>query len=91
MIKTRYWIIAIALLTIILAIIAFFTLNQHLDTPTAEIYVDGECVRSVDLNEADDYTFEIKTQYGKNIIHVKNGQICVEEADCPDRVCVDYG
>lgn len=58
----------------------------------ANIYLDGECIRSVDLSavrEAE--TFTVTCEEGVNTILIEPGRICVSEADCPDRVCVVSG
>lgn len=55
----------------------------------ALITVDGKAFREVDLlNEQD---FIIKTEYGSNSISVKGGNIYVEDASCPDKLCVRHG
>lgn len=33
---------------------------------------------------------EIITEYGKNILVIKNGQVSITDADCPDLVCVKH-
>lgn len=33
---------------------------------------------------------EIITEYGKNILVIKNGQVSISDADCPDLVCVKH-
>ncbi len=33
---------------------------------------------------------EIVTEYGKNILVIKNGQVSITDADCPDLVCVKH-
>ena len=54
----------------------------------ALIEVDGaECAR-VDLSK--DTVFTITTSDGTNTIQVKNHEISVDSADCPDKICVNH-
>lgn len=77
--------VAVAVLTVIgLA----FTLNYKVKDSAAYIYLNGEVIRKIKLHEDDNYTFEIKTEYGSNTIVVKDGKIGVLDADCPDKICV---
>lgn len=58
----------------------------------AYIYSEGELIRTIDLDEVEEeYTFEVNTHNGKNVITVKKGSIGVTESDCPDGLCVDMG
>ncbi len=58
--------------------------------PVACIYSDGELIRTIELNENDDYSFEVISENGgSNTICVKGGKISVSHADCPDKICVN--
>lgn len=58
----------------------------------ANIYLDGECVRSVDLSAVkEEEAFTVACDEGVNTILAAPGRICVSEADCPDQVCVASG
>ncbi len=52
----------------------------------AVVYVDGEVWGRYRLDE--DKTVEIETEYGHNVLIIKDGKADVTEADCPDRTCV---
>lgn len=58
-----------------------------------EIVQDGTVIRTVDLANAPDETFRIKSADGEsyNIICIRDGTICVSEAGCPDKICVRSG
>ncbi len=60
-----------------------------LPNPAAEIYQDGKLIKSVSLSE--DTEFIVECDSGYNKIKVEDGKICVEEADCPDKICVRQG
>ena len=51
--------------------------------------VDGEQVDTLGLSE--DQSVRIDTQYGSNLITVKNGSVFVSEADCPGKDCISLG
>ena len=68
----------------------FIILSKSLSKITAEIYVDGHLERTIDdLNTGS--SFEISTEYGKNTICVKDGNIWVEFSDCKNQTCVHFG
>lgn len=58
----------------------------------AGVFVDGELVKVIDLDRAEDgYELEITGPAGTNVITVRGGEIFVSRADCPDQICVDHG
>lgn len=88
-IKTRYLVIAAAA---ILAVSAFASIRMLTHThggSFATVYVDGEAVRTLSLDEPGE--FEIETKYGTNTVCVRDGGVCVSDADCPDKLCVRMG
>ena len=52
---------------------------------SVSISVNGELYRSVPLNE--DTEILIETEYGKNTVVIKNGEVYITDADCPDKLC----
>ncbi len=52
---------------------------------TVTIAVDGEFYRSVPLSENTEIL--VDNGYGKNTVIVKNGEVYVTDADCPDKLC----
>ena len=88
-IKTRYLVAATAVILAVCTAGTVWALTHFAPGTIAEIYVDGEVVRTVDLRQSD--SFNIETKYGLNSILIEDGQICVADADCPDKVCVDMG
>lgn len=94
MIKTRYWIIGILAVLAVCIIALFFIYGNDADGENlrAEIYLDGECIETIDLSQVTEpYSFTVKGRVGENIISVEPDRICVSEADCPDQVCVHQG
>ena len=83
--KTKYWIIAFAVLACLCAG-AVFLMGRGPESAQAEIWSDGELVRTVRLDE--DQQFSVG---GHNTVTVKDGKIAVTEADCPDGLCMKRG
>lgn len=63
--------------------------NIKRENPIAEIRLNGVIIREVPLSE--DCEFVVECGTGTNTITVRNGEICVSAADCPDKVCVHTG
>ena len=76
-----------ALLVYIHAVYSGSTGGLH----TAVIKVGGSTVRTIDLSTATDEEFTVESGGGYNLICVKNGEIFVKEASCPDKICVEHG
>lgn len=90
--KNKTWAaIFLAALAVLAGIIAF----QRRDTGAhmARVYQDGVCIWSMDLSAVrEPYSFTVTDGAGhENRILVEPGRICVEEANCPDQVCVETG
>lgn len=52
------------------------------------VYVDGKVFAEYDLNE--DNVYEIDTEYGKNVITIKDSRVSVSSADCSNQICVNH-
>lgn len=79
--------IAISALSIIL-LIPGLSSNKAL---TATITIDGEVVETIDLNKATGFR-EIRLKSNPEVrVRVENGRICVIEAECSDKLCVNCG
>lgn len=89
--STKFWIVAVSALFAVSAVAAYLLMNSFAGGTTANIYLDGECVRSIDLSSVtEDFEFTVTGGY-ENTIRVSAGKICVAHADCPDKVCVSQG
>ncbi len=77
-------IIIIALLAVFL--FGFKNLLDNDSTKVAVISINGEIYKTLQMNN--DQQITIFTEYGYNIVQIKNGQASVIEADCPDKICV---
>lgn len=83
------WIILFLVLAIISVLIIFIMKSVKTTGKTAKIYSNNRLVRTVSLNNDDEFT--IKNGKNYNIIRVRNGKISVCEADCKNQICVDQG
>ena len=55
----------------------------------AKIYYSGKLYKTIDLSEVkSEYTIDID---GKNTVLVSHGEICMHDANCPDKLCVKQG
>lgn len=55
----------------------------------AEIYLDGELLRTIDL---DSLTEPVEIPVGEgNIVQAEPGRVRMLSADCPDKLCVHMG
>ena len=87
--KTRTWIILLAAALIVCAGLSVWLLMPGQEVRTAEIWLDGELYRTVDLDENQE--FQVRSERGTNTVTVKDGKIAVTAADCPDHYCMDRG
>jgi hypothetical protein len=90
--KTRTWAALIAALLALFGALALWLSGRSAAGQVANNYVDGVCVRSVDLSQVrEPETYTVETEGGQNVIQFEPGCIRVQEADCPDQVCVQAG
>ena len=59
------------------------------DENVAVISVNGKEYETVSLDV--DRDFIVNTEYGENKIEIKDGNIRVLSADCPDKLCIRHG
>lgn len=89
---TWVWIVILAMIVAVCGIAWFLTNRTDDNLTVAKIYVDGELVREIDLEQLLEETeFTIETDGGTNVIRARHGAICMAEADCPDQTCVKQG
>ena len=82
------------LIVIILAIAAVgFTVNYYIQKKPAaqlEITVDGKVIELLDLNKDTEMTIG-GWNGGTNHLIIQDGMAWVDEATCPDKVCIHQG
>lgn len=79
------------LLPMLLALVsAFFVFSQTYNPSEkiAQITVDGKTVRELSLGEDCELDLSLPAE---NIIVVRDGRVCVKDADCKDKTCEKTG
>ena len=71
-----------------LAIMLCFLSGNQTSSGQAEIFLNGESIKTVDLTQ--DQTFVISDRYS-NVITVTDGVISITQSDCPGQDCVHSG
>ena len=79
----------ICIILVIIFIAVFIGLRNSFaeKTNTVEIIQDGNIIYTLDLNKSKDELIQVEFQGHKNIIQIKDKQISIIEADCPDKTC----
>lgn len=89
--KNRKILIAVGLIFFVSVCLSVYIL-RHSDRQTVEIVHDGAVLYTFDLNRAEDQEIRVTSaDGGYNLIVIKDGTICISEADCPDQTCVKMG
>lgn len=90
--KKYKWDFIVVFILIIIAFASWILLNNFTDKKQGnrvEVYVDNQLKHTYALETDGEY--EIGDNSNKNIIVVKDKQVYMKEADCPDRICVRQG
>ena len=88
--KTRYWIIALALVLIFSTGGGIYQMNINQNAAFANIISDGEIMKTVSLHMDQEFTVTAPNG-GENTITVQDGKIAVTAATCPDHYCMQRG
>ena len=86
--KTKYWIFVLSgILALCIALSVAFLRSG--EAQYAQVFSDGKLVATLSL--AVDQEKTIESEYGINVVTVKDGKIAVTHADCPDGYCMKRG
>ena len=61
------------------------------DSSTVIISQDGKELYRLDLSREKDRLIETEYEGRKNVIEIKDGNISMKSADCPDHICIKTG
>ena len=87
-VKTKYWIwLLVGVVVICLALSALLFAGG--DADFAQVYSDGKLLYTLDLRIDQQKT--VQSEYGINVITVRDSEIAVTQADCPDGYCMKRG
>ena len=83
--------ILFACIVIVLSLVMLLAVNRYYGQEGDHliIRIDGKVYGRYPLEK--DQEIRIQTEYGSNMICVKDGAVYMKEADCPDRYCVRQG
>ena len=88
--KTKTWILLLALLLVLSIGLSIPLLLPGEDAAYAKIHSQGQLIRTVDLKIDQEFTVDTPDG-GRNVVTVKDGKIAVTEANCPDHYCMHRG
>ena len=88
--KHKWDIILVAGIVFFGAVIALVVLLTRESGASVAVRVDGKVIETFDLDQ--ELRYEI-TGYsgGTNTLVISGGQVWLEDADCPDKLCVNMG
>lgn len=91
--KSSKWVLALLAAAAVLATVSLVIPPKQEEDPVARITLDGKLIQEIKLNQVGaSFSFTVTGASGlTNTILVEKGRIRVEEADCPDQICVDQG
>ena len=89
MVKTRIWIVIIAVLLLICAGLSLWILIPRGEASAVEIWSDGVLIDTWSLSVPQSMT--VGYGEGYNVVTVKHGKVAVTEATCPDHYCMQRG
>ena len=91
--KAARYLFASLIVMVIACVGVILTSQKEEEHPVAKITSKGVLLQEVDLTGSGEKTFHISAGNGEgyNTVQVKNGEIWVSEASCPDQVCVNQG
>jgi hypothetical protein len=69
---------------------ALISTSKKYDSLYVNIEVDGKPYNRLSLNSRND-KIKVQSSYGTNLIEIKDGKVHIEEANCPDKICVKDG
>ena len=85
-IKNDIILVSVVIGVILLAILGILLFRKSGNT--VKVTVDGKTFGEYSLNV--DRTVEIKSEFGSNLLVIKDGKAYVEQASCPDGICSSH-
>lgn len=92
MMSHKRWIIIFAIIIAAMAGVYLLLTHRGAEPRIAVIVSEGETIQTIDLDSAKDEPIVIfDSSGGMNIVRTVDGEIYVEQADCPDGICIKHG
>lgn len=87
----KYFIPLIFCIILVVGVFGSFLVMQRPDTNLVEIVQDGRILYTINLSHAEDQIWEVDFEGRVNTIEIKDHQIRMLDAECPDHTCVNMG
>ena len=88
--SNRFWLLALGSTAAVCLLCAAILPRLYSPGTVAQIYQNGVLLRTEPLSKTAEFTVSAPNG-GWNTIEIRQGQICVSHATCPDQVCVRQG
>lgn len=90
--KTKLIIFITVVVFVVSAVIMFISMKPS-ENNIVEVVQNGKIIYTFDLLTAENQSIKIKSPDGKssNTITISDGNICISDAECPDKICVNSG
>lgn len=89
--KQRKWLIFLTGIILTISLAGSILVFKRPNTDIVEILQDNEVLYRLDLSEPEDQVLVIEYEGRSNTIEVKDHQIHILDADCPDHTCMSMG
>lgn len=90
--SVRVILIILLILILVFSIIYLIYSHNRKDAKMVEILQNGTLIEKINLTASSDRSIRIDGENGNyNIIRIENGEIFMDEASCPDKVCINTG
>lgn len=91
--QTKFWVILIAIILLLSIVASIMIFSSHSDFNYVSIYQNGKLIERINLDTVTlPYDIIIHANENDyNVITVEPCRICVSDASCPDRVCINTG
>ena len=87
--KTKTWIVCLAVLLLVCGGLSVFLMLPKEEADSVQVWQDGVLLYTLPLGK--DTQITVESDYGVNIVTVKDGKAGVTHADCPDGYCMARG
>lgn len=88
--KTADFYLTTVLLLITAGLLVLIQFGVKKQGESVVIKVDGNVVKEVSIEKDSEFDIE-GYQGGSNHVVIKDGRVCMTDADCPDKLCVHTG
>lgn len=87
--KKKDWVfIGIIVVLAIVGLLAMQYINSNEADLTVVITIDGKVFREIPLTQETNEEIIVEENGNSNVVIIKDGQVFVREASCPDQICV---